>query len=69
MVRDSRTDKWTDRPTDGRANGWTMLLYIDAIDASQNDDSATDFAIFTEALGKDRPTDGRKDGPTDGHSL
>ena len=52
-----------DRPMDGwineRTSEWTMFFsYTDAMDASENDDFPTDFAIFTQALGTSGPTDG-----------
>ena len=51
-----------DRPMDGwineRTSEWTMFFsYTDAMDASENDDFPTDFAIFTKALGTNGPTD------------
>ena len=62
-------DEWMDGPMDGWTNGWTMFLsHTDVIDASENDDFPTDFAIFTKAqwtnpqtdqLPTDEPTDSR----------
>ena len=41
-----------------RTSEWTVFFsYIDAMDASENDDFPTDFAIFTKALGTNGPTD------------
>ena len=55
-------DQWMDRPMDGwineRTSEWTMFFsYTDAMDASENDDFPTDFAIFTKALGTNGPKD------------
>ena len=41
----------------------------DAIEASENDDFPTDFAIFTKTLRINGPTDQQTDGPTDGYTL
>jgi len=62
---------WTDSPKDGQtnrwiSNGWTMFLsYADAINASVNDDSLTDFTIFTKALPTDQQTNQATDKPKD----
>ena len=62
-------DQWMDRPMDEwineRTSEWTMFFsYTDAMDASENDDFPTDFAIFTEALGINGPTDQWTDIPS-----
>ena len=63
---DGLIDDWMYRPTDGWTNGWTMFHSdTDAIDASENDDFATDFAIFTKALRTNRWTNRQTNGPTD----
>jgi len=59
-----------DRLTYAWTNGWTMFLfYTDAIDASENDDFHTDFALSIKALRTNRPTDRRTDRTSDGKTL
>ena len=41
-----------------------FLCDTDAIDASENDNFLTDFAIFSKALRTNGPTDGPTDGRT-----
>ena len=54
------------RPMDGWTNGWTMFLFnINAMDAIENYDLPTDFAIFTKVLWTDRQTNGPLDRWTD----
>ena len=66
MVTDGRTDQLMDRLMDGWTNEWTNKpFYTDAMDASENDDFPTDFAIFTKSLRTNRPTDQGTNGTMD----
>ena len=49
---------------DGLIDG-QCFSYTDAIDASENDDFRTDFAIDLAIITKALPTDRRTNGPTD----
>ena len=75
---DGQMDQWIGKQvaggTNGWINGWTMFLsYTIVLDASENENFPTDFALFTKALQTDQSTDGPINGRiyqwTVGHIL